>query len=661
MQIRTTKQTHSIDVDVGGTFTDGFFTVSGGAYRTAKALTTPYDLTECVLAVVEAGAAAFDQDISSFLRATSVFRLSTTLGTNTLLQLRGARVGLLVSRGADETAIKQAGLMSIVAPELLIPIKGKVGDDGGVIEPLDQVEILAAVRTLIGGGARTIVVSLQNAHINPQHEREVRAIVEQRYPRHYLRAVPLQLGSNVSDHLDDQVRLNTAALNAYLHDEVAGSLYKVENRLRALGLSRPLLVVRGSGECARIAKTVAVETLNSGPVAAAFGAGSLSQILGGELAVTFDMGGTSLDVAVIGREGPKRINSPTVAGLELGIPMIEVESIGAGGGSVAAVLDGVLRVGPESVGSSPGPASFAKGGSLATVTDADVVLGLIDPDFFLGGRMKLDAGRAETAIDSNVASRLEISIADAACAIRETIETEMAAELRQRLSTQSASLRDRATLLACGGAGGLHACAAAALAGIRSVAMFPYGPVFSAFGSSTMDVVHSYRQRGTAATAIEIIDSLLERVTLDMAAEGIRPDEFSVHYTICADEADSVERALAHGLIEPGSSASDLRMTDAVGEAKALTVELQASAGIFHWQPQSAPGQRHQPETKAWRQVKWAAGEEPSRTPVFRLESLRPGGVVQGPAIIEASDTNLVVPINWQAEVDDFGNVIAKW
>lgn len=654
-----TTASYSVDIDVGGTFTD-CFVARADAYRTAKSLTTPYDLTECVTAAVESGGAAFGEDIHAILRKTSVFRLSTTLGTNTVLQRRGSQVAMLVSR-ADTDHASYKDLEALIPSEFVMPLSGRMSRDGEEIEPLDREEILNAVRTLVGRGARIIVVSLTNSHMNPRHEREVRAIVEQRYPRHYLRAVPLQLGSQVSDHVDDELRLNTAALNAYIHGEVASSLYKVESRLRELGLAHPLLVVRGSGECSRVAKTVAVETFNSGPAAAAFGAASLTNGMTHRPVVTFDMGGTSLDIAIIRSKRPRRNDSPHVGGVRVGIPLIEVESIGAGGGSIASIEQGQLKVGPDSAGAIPGPASFGKGGDRPTVTDANVAAGFIDPEFFLGGRMKLDATKAAEAIKRDIAEPMGLSVADAAFAIRDAAENEAAHEIAHRLSSELADGGEGAAVFACGGAGGLHACATAELVGIRSVTMFPFGSVFSAFGSSTTDVVHTYHQRVKDRGEISgVIGLLFERAARDMTAEGFRPEEFSARYLIRAYGPDNLGADVAEGSVDHEGDLDAQALVDDVQDGSSYLVEVRATAEVFHWRPDPGSAEEHAASPTAWREVNWVAGEKAISTPVFRIDVLHPGSLVQGPAIIEADDTNLVIPHLWGARVDNVGNVVAE-
>ena len=253
----------TIDLDVGGTFTDGFIS-DGEDYRTAKVPTTPHDVSECVLNCVSVGAAAFGVDLHGLLTQASVFRVSTTIGTNLIVQGRGARVGLIVSKGAEANLYGDTAAVALekgyISPQMIKGIQDKPA--------LDDEEVLAAVRELIHRGARIIGVCLRDAWRDDIHEIRIREIVHARYPVHYLRSVPLQLSTEVSPATDDHARANSLILNALLHREMTRSLYELEDRLRDAGYRWPLLVTHSSGGTARVAKTVAAETLHSGPAAA---------------------------------------------------------------------------------------------------------------------------------------------------------------------------------------------------------------------------------------------------------------------------------------------------------------------------------------------------------------------------------------------------------
>jgi N-methylhydantoinase A/oxoprolinase/acetone carboxylase beta subunit len=464
-------------------------------------------------------------------------------------------------------------------------------------------------------------VSFRNAWRNPANERRALDVTRARYPVHYLRSVPMQLATEVMHVADDHARTNTAVFNAYIHGEMARTLYRAEDKLRAAGYERPLLVVHSSGGNARVAKTVAVHTLHSGPAVAARGAGYLAQLLKLDHVVTSDMGGTSFDVSVLA-DGTAKFNlSPSIDGVPIATPMIEVESLGAGGGSIARVDNGKLRVGPESASSAPGPACYAKGGMEPTVTDANLVLGFIDPEYFLGGRMKLDVNAARRAIDRRVARGLSAGIEEAAWDIRRTITQGMAAELKQRLADPSGY-----TLFSFGGGGPLHAADIADIVGIDRIMAFPFGSVFSAFGGSTTNVQHLYARTLTGKDGAKAaLAALKTQAAKDMAGEGF--------------------------------AAKDVTYTS--GNADGM-VRLTAEAAVAHWEPPRGKPVRGIPQPKATRAVRWKR-DAAIDTPIYDRAVVLRGQRIAGPAIVEGTDTSYAAPPGWSLSVDAFGNfVIAR-
>ena len=452
---------YSIDIDVGGTFTDGFFS-DGKAVKTAKVLTTPHDVTEGFIDCVRYGSTLFDVPLDQFLRRTSVARLSTTIGTNLLVQRKGSRIGLLVTAGFEKARYEEHEAAAtpgrdLIAADMVLPVQESIDEHGDVVTAPQQDAVLEAVRTLVGRGAQIIVVSLRNAWRNAANEQFIRDTIRARYPVHYLRSVPVQLATDVVHDRDDHARTNSALLNAYVHAEMARILFRAEDKLRDAGYNRPLLIAHSSGGSARVAKTIALNTLHSGPALAVKGAAVLSEQLGLDRVVSGDMGGTSFDIGIVVDRQAARERYPFVEDLRVATPMIAVDSIGIGGGSIASVEGGELRVGPQSAGSAPGPACYGKGGAEPTVTDANLVLGLIDPRYFLGGRMKLDVEAARRAIQRRIATKLGISVELAAHEIRRRAERTMSEAIVSRLGSDENSQQETA-LFSAGGAASLHAC-----------------------------------------------------------------------------------------------------------------------------------------------------------------------------------------------------------
>jgi N-methylhydantoinase A len=614
--------TLTADIDVGGTFTDGFFSRDGEAAH-GKVLTTPHDLTECIVACLREGAERFDLEPGAFLRECSVVRLSTTLGTNTIIERRGPRIGAILSAGAERDFYGEGeavALGMLVDPEMVVGIEAGTG-----VEP-DAEEVLAAVRGLLGRGARTIVVSLTGAAADPSAERAVRELVRERYPTHYLRSIPLQLGHEVSVADDDHARTNTALVNAYIHGDLARGLYRAEDEIRSGGLRRPLLVVHAGGGSARVAKTIAVQTLNSGPAAAVQGTAVMAELLAYPHVVVADIGGTSLDLALVEGRLPPTVERPTVVGLEMALPVIETSSIGAGGGSIADVdEDGEITVGPRSAGANPGPACYGKGGMAPTVTDANLVLGFLDQERPLAGRIQLDRARADKAFERKIGRRLDLGVEEAAAAVRARIDRTMGEELRARIDAGGLDPAD-VTLFATGGGGPLHGCAIAAVAGISTVVGFRFGSVFSAYGSSTTDVVHRYAERiGPGDGGEAALAELRRRAAVDMRGEGFGAGDFT--------------REESHGETEVG---------------------VLASAPVPHWRAAREEVTEHRPQAPRTREVRWSVDGGRLETAVFELADLAQGATVAGPALLDAGDSSFAVAPGWSARIDAYGNVVME-
>ncbi len=652
---------YTADIDVGGTFTDGFFTGGGQAHR-AKALTTPHDLTECFLACLSRGAAAFDEPVESFLARAQVVRLSTTLGTNTLLQHRGPKVGLLVTAGEEGTWYSggPATGLGMLVPESLV--RGiDEGIDGDAPRPPETEQVLQAVRELLDAGARLIAVSLRGGWRDPSHEERVREIVTERYPTHYLRSVPLQLAGEVSAAADDHIRTNTVAVNAYLHRDLSRGLYRAEDLARERGMRHPLLVVHAAGGSARVAKTVAVQTLGSGPAVAVQGAAVAARRLGYQQVVTADMGGTSLDIAILGKADPPVAERGAIGGVKIAVPMLSTESIGSGGGSLARLEGGEIVVGPESAGSAPGPACYGKGGLHPTVTDANLLLGLLHPERFLGGRMRLDIEKAQAAIHRRLCRELGSDAYDAAAGIRGEVARAIAASIGERITAAGGDPADY-TLFAIGGSGPLHGCGIAERAGIPRVVGFPFGSVFSAYGSSTVDVWHRYTRTVVGSPERDellrevgaALDALYRQGQLDMRGEGFAPKEVQFATDLVIEGQDGSRRIE----IDETTIAAAASLIGRGEEPREVVVEVRAATPV--WAPERRDTPPSHPEPGESRQVRWGAHCEAAPMPIHDLASLVPGAIIVGPALLEASDTVFAVNPGWSAHIDGYGDVVAE-
>ena len=639
----------TVNIDAGGTFTDGVFTV-GERLERAKVPTTAHDLTVCFVDCIEAGADALDRTPGELLAEAAFVRFSTTVGTNTIIERDGPTLGLLVTAGNEEDCYAPSGeppvTDTLVDPALVHGIEESVTPDGTVEQAPDPDAVTRAVKALQSAGARIVVVALEHAFANAANERAVKRAIEDEYPSHYLGAVPTIASHEVSARPDPYRRLNTATVNAYIHRPMKAALYRAEDYIREAGHGKPLFVGHADGGVARAAKTVAIDTYNSGPAAGVLGVRRLSALYGEDL-IGADMGGTSIDLGVV-RDGRSGMTlSPAIGGLPTHVPAVAVHNAGAGGGSIVTVEDGELSVGPESAGANPGPACFGRGGTEATVTDADVVRGVVNPAFFLGGGYDIDADRARSVLETAVAEPLGIGVEAAAARVAERVQRTIAEEI---LALDAAV----GTLVAYGGAGPVHAAGFAAAAGADSVIVTPYSSVFSAFGESTMDVHHTYARPLPSADptlATEGLAALRDEAERDMRAEGIDPDEIAFEADLLvagstgddrldpleAADADAVQAAVG-GLEAPAT----LRL-HAIGRAPTPTFEAVELGG-------ADPADARVGERPVW----WTG--EPQETPVYRFAGLMPGNAVAGPAVVEAADTTIALPPETSLAVDEYGH-----
>jgi len=667
---------YTIDIDTGGTFTDGIV-VQGQEARTVKVPTTPHDLTVCFAECVRACAEAFGQSPESLLAHTEIIRFCNTIGTNTIIQRDGAKIGLILTRGHEglaPTALGEAPA-PLVAQDLVAGLAEEMSERGEPRVAPDPAETLAAAQLLIDRGARALVVALANSERNPNHERLVRATIKHEYPRDYLGSVPVFLASDISTRSGYAQRVNAAAINAYIHSKLARLLYKAGEELRQQSYRGVLFIGHNNGAVARVAKTRAINTYNSGPTAGLLGAGAIGRLYGIENVVSTDMGGTSYDIGVV-RAGQVRLAlDADVEGFRCNLPMMSVRALGAGGGSLASISGGVLKVGPRSAGAVPGPACFDRGGNQPTVTDANLVLGLLDPDYFLGGAQRLDVGRARRAIEDHIARPLDLSVEAAALAIKTQIERTMA----EGVTEAARGLDPRATaIVAYGGAGPLHTCAVAELAGLQRAVLTPFCAVFSAFSSSLMDVGHVYYRRldlplaGRPDSKVlsEAEQSMCSEAHRDMRGEGFKLEslcyelrlfivardgrELMVHAPAGIYREESAWSALlgqARAELERRNSAPahDLMLTS-------LSLSVSAATPHIEMKQQSHPDKAVPAGPRGRRSVYGADGW--SEIPVYERSALSAGTKLSGPALIDSSQTTVHLPRGWRLSVDTYDHAL---
>lgn len=618
--------TYAVGIDMGGTFTDGCFT-DGRRAVIAKVPTTHFDLTRSVVACLTQGAELLGITLEALLDRVGLFRLATTIGTNSVVTGSGDPVGVMVEAGAESS------LYGTVETSPAIGAFVRADCVAGVGASRQPEEVLTLCRNLIQRGVRQVVVSLRRGR--RADEERLRGLVRRRYPAHYLRSIPLTLGSELCDAADDELRTATAVLNAYLSRPMAKLLYRTEGVLQQSGLGVPVLAVRSDGTCSRTARTTAVSTYSSGPAAGLGLVAAEARISDDAVAVGFDMGGTTLDLGLV-RDGAYEVDpSPEIRGVRVGVPVPQVLSVGLGGSSIAAAdAAGAVTVGPDSAGAVPGPAAFGRGGVAATLTDADVILGFLAHGQVLAGEITLDASRAAAAL----APLANGDAVEAALRVRSAAHARAASAIGALLSGTGADPAT-ATLYAFGGAGALHAAAVAERAGILRVRSFAHGGVFSARAVAGADIVQRYRaDLAPSRDAADAVRKLVGRARLDLEAE--RLDGAKVNVDLC--QAGGRRRSVA-AVLDPEAAAAAVAADGAfVGDA---AVRVEVTTVISGPASLAVAGARAEPP--ACRPVRWTG--PPLDTEAAELAALDEGQVLDGPALIGASGTIHAVPPGWTA------------
>lgn len=658
--------TFTIGIDTGGTFTDSFTADSEGRHWTVKVPTTPHDLTVCFADAILQSAEAVGLDQEQFLRRTAVIRFSSTVATNTALTLSGPKLGLIGTTAEEQSlygAAEGGKIFQFISPDMIAGVDERVSPTGEVELAPDPGEINHVVRDLLERGARILVVSLRNSIRNPANERTVMDVVSASYPRHYLGAVPTLLSTNVSTVADDASRTAAAVVNAYIHRKLATSLYKAEDDLRQNGFRHPLLVVTSDGTVTRVAKTRALSTYQSGPTAGVHASALLCEAYGIDAALTADVGGTSTDLGLIVGAHPVRRRLLDVGGVDVAQSSVELFSLGLGGGSICTVVDGAIRVGPESAAGAPGPACFGMGGRDPTPTDAWLVLGYLDPNYYLGGRRRLIPDLAPRALDAEIGRPLGLSTEEAALAVKEAAEKTVARGIEEMLARPSVQdalggrqLRELA-LVAYGGGGGILLPSVARRLGIRRVLLSGLSPVFSAFGVSTLDVEHRYEARAQlngAATAEEL-EPLLETAWRDIRGEGF--DQQAARLTVSVLDESGAPLLEGIPVSEFPAALANLGLQAGTHAILVLSASCEVTKPGLPREEMAASEDPAEAETRR-REIVVPDGAR--AVPVYARERLKAGHVLTGPCLIESSGSTYLIPDGTTCSIDQFGTAVVS-
>jgi N-methylhydantoinase A len=699
----------SISIDVGGTFTDCYLSLDG---RTSwgKASTTPDDFSRGFLNALAEASQGLGLEVEELLTGAMILRYSTTIALNALLQRSGPRLGLITTRGHEDMLFigngrawgdglpvrEQRRVAQAQMPESLIPrdmvvgLSERVDMFGHIVRPLADEEVLSGLQYLVDRGVQGIIVSLLWSSANSEHEKAVKRIINDEYPEVYLGNIPVLLSSEVVPKWREYTRTTTTVLNGYLHSEMTNQLMGIGDRLRDLGYRKPLQMVQNTGGVAKLSRTRVVDTYQSGPVAGLMGSGARARGLGIDNVICTDMGGTSFDLGVLVGGSPKFYSvRPVIDRWAVDLPLLEVKSIGTGGGSIAwlnKAFGNRLEVGPASAGSMPGPACYGLGGTQATVTDADVVLGYLNPDNFLGGRMELEADESARAIRRNIADPMGISVEQAALSIKRVADEKMGVEIFKEVVLKGFDPRDF-VLFAYGGAGPAHCCGYAQALGISRIFLFPESSVFCAYGASMLDVAHIYERARplmlfdpSDGSYLEdypafndAVGELEDDLKRDMIAEGLDLGgmQLSLELELRYGSSPVTQRIRCKSLrLESEEDVQALyrdfrshlmQLSFGVDLPEApVRIETFALSGSVPTVHEVKNGQVSDSENKSGNQHKSPQGERGViwdsslvrvKTTVFLIEELNEGDLVVGPAIGEATDTTYVIPAGWELSV----------
>ena len=545
-----------IGIDTGGTFTDiVVMDIDTGETVVTKAPTTPHDFSIGVMDAIGEAAKLMNLSRRELLKQCAMLKHGTTIGTNAIITRKGARVGFITTKGFEGTtligrAIQRVDGLSdeevrkmlvITKPEPLVPksrLKGvyeRIDFKGNIIVPLNVEETKAQIRSLVEDEkVETIGVSLLFSFVNPDHEQKIKELINQMYPD---RDLFLTLSHELAPLLREYGRANTVILNCFIGKVMADYLAGLDKKLRQEGFEGRFLVMQANGGLLSWERVPPIRTLSSGPSGGVIASQFLAGVLGHANVISTDMGGTSFDVSLIRDERWSYDREPIISRWRVMLPMIRVDSIGAGGGTIARVDPtlGRLLVGPESAAAMPGPACYDAGGTEPTVCDADLILGFLNPDYFLGGRMKLNKAKAEQAIRGKIAAPLKMDVVEAAAGIFTIINSHMAGLIR--VITMRAGLPpEEFVLYAFGGTGSMHAAYYAGELGIKRVYVFPASAVFSAFGITGADIIRTasfhlgYRMPVAASILNSKIKEYEETLTQEMETEGFLPQDLTFRH-----------------------------------------------------------------------------------------------------------------------------------
>lgn len=696
------KEKYIIGVDTGGTFTDCVVMDTEGNISFGKAETTPEALENGVLNAIDDAARQLGFDIEQLLSQTRAVNQGTTVGTNILINLNGAKVGLITTKGFEDTIYIQRAIgrvdglspeeirhaavcrkpVPLVPKELIFGVTERIDCFANVVIPLNFREVEEAVDHLKAAGVEAIGVSLLWGFMNSTHEVEIEKIIKKKLPEVYC-----QLSSNVAPTIREYGRTNTVVIDAYVGPPMIKWYSKLKNELKKRGYQHELLTMQVWGGVMPAESMIPMGTINSGPAGGVIGGRLMANYLGIDNVVTTDVGGTSFDVSVVVEGKPIEAREPPIMRYRVSIPMIEITSVGAGGGSIAWVdAAGSFKVGPMSAGSLPGPVCYRKGGANPTVTDADLVLGYLNPDYFLGGKIKLDKDASIQAI-KHLGEKMGWGVMETAVATFH-IQNEHMSDLMRLVITRRGYDPREFSVFAFGGGGGIHGVYYSLPLGVKSIYMFNTSSVFSAFGICTSDIQRVYRSsvyirlpgdnEAIGKLLSQTYKGLEDNAFHEMKSIGFRKEDVIISRDVSMKFGRQVNME-SIGMPVKDYFPEDIEDTKnrfiefytkiygegAVFAAAGIEIMTQSvTATIKSSAVPPIPAKLGSTDSssalKGERLVYFIESGDYVSTRIYDFMSLKPGNIVKGPAITEAPTTTFVIPPGQSGMINEYGQLFIE-
>lgn len=694
--------TYSVGVDIGGTFTDCVIVDDAGRILTGKAPSTPSDFSTGFFDALEDAGSKLDLKLEDFLLGTGTLVHATTAGTNAVAERKGASVGLLATRGHGEAILIMRGagrtkgldvdellfIPGTYKPDPIVPrsriieITERVDCKGAVVVEMNEEELRAAVERLIAEGADAIAVSFLWSFMNPAHELRAREIIEEMAPGTFV-----SCSHEVVARMGEYGRTVATVMNCYIGPMMHTYTDQIVKRAEESGYDRSVLFAQCTGGAVPVAaaRRTPLFTLDSGPVSGVVASTFLGGLFGYPNVITADMGGTTFDVSVISNDTATRRESMIINQYEMYLPSLDVESIGAGGGSIAWLdpSSGTMKVGPQSAGADPGPICYGQGGTEPTVTDADVVLGVLNPEGFLGGRRVLDRAAAERGI-AELGKQIDMSVEETAAGIVSIVDNHMAEKMRRMTVFRGHDARDF-VVFAFGGAGPVHAGAFARELGVKAVVV-PLGDiasVLSALGTVSSDVLHVFDASVylNAPLEMEQLDAVFRELDTKARAQllderfakesvGLERSVFMKYGAQIYDIEVPISDETSDEIVAKFEHAYEQRFGEGSGYAPAGIEVIQERVYAVAQLPRpgvsrmnaTSDGSSVSNGQQARRNIWWPEARGYVDTPIYDgIGGLGTGKRVEGPLVIDLPDTTIPVrPYQW-AEVDEFGNVVVTF